>query len=57
LEVDYTDNGNMYVPPNTCGFPLNKIILDANPSIFIRNTDISSALYKKFDVREINPLP
>ena len=57
LEVDYTDNGNMYVPPNTCGTPLNKIILDANPSIFIRNTDISSAMYKKFDAREINPLP
>ncbi len=55
LEVDYTDNGNMYVPPNTCNEPLNKIILDANPSVFIRNTDINSALYKDFDIREIAP--
>lgn len=51
------DHGNWPVPPNLCGIPLTKIILEANPSVFIRNTDISSAQYKKFSIREIEPLP
>jgi len=59
LMVNYTDEG-LWVDPSTPKCPttgLNKIILEANPSIFIRNTDISSAQYKYFSAREIDPLP
>ncbi len=59
LMVEYTDKGD-WRAPETVGCAtsdLNKIILEANPSIFIRNTDISSAEYKYFSAREIEPLP
>ena len=57
LVAEWTDDGNWAVPPNPCNIPMTKIILEDNPSVFIRNTNISSALYKKFSIREINPLP
>jgi len=57
LVAEWNDDGTWTVPENSCGIPVNEIILDAHPSIFIRNTEISSALYKKFSVREIDPLP
>src|SRR3989475_2091443 len=57
--LNYTDTGDM-TDPITPGCPTNDlshIILEAGPSIFIRNTDISAAQYKEFSVREIDPLP
>lgn len=59
LMVSYTDTGNWFVSetPGCATTELNKIIFEANPSIFIRNTDISSAQYKYFSVREIDSLP
>jgi hypothetical protein len=57
LVTEWKDDGNWSVPPNPCNIPVTKIILEDNPSVFIRNTDISSAQYKYFSVREIAPLP
>lgn len=57
LVAQAKDDGNWNVPPNPCNIPVNKIILDGNPSVFIRNTNINSALYKEFSIREIAPLP
>jgi hypothetical protein len=57
LVAEWEDDGIWFVPPNLCGIPVNKIILEDNPSVFIRNTDVTSALYKKFSIREIDPLP
>lgn len=57
LVAQAEDDGNWTVPDNPCGIPVNKIILDGNPSVFIRNTNINSALYKEFSIREISPLP
>ena len=59
LILNYTDTGDM-TDPTTPGCPTNDlshIILEAGPSIFIRNTDISAAQYKEFSAREIDPLP
>ncbi len=57
LVTEWKDDGNWAVPPNPCGIPVTKVILEDNPSVFIRNTDITSVLYKKFNIREIDPLP
>jgi len=57
LVAQAKDEGNWTIPNNPCGIPVDKIILDGNPSIFIRNTNINSALYKEFSIREIFPLP
>ena len=59
LVLAYTDDGNWPAPATLdChDTKLNRIILDQNPSVFIRNTDISSAQYKYFSIREIASLP
>ena len=57
LVTSWNDDGTWSVPPNSCNIPLNKIILEDNPSVFIRNTNINSAEYKYFSAREISPLP
>ena len=59
LMLSYTDKGNMTViPTGTCPTTdLSHIILEANPSIFIRNTYINATQYKEFSAREIDPLP
>jgi hypothetical protein len=54
LAANYTDDGNWKIPPEPCGIPRNKILLESNPATFIRNTNINSALYKKWSIREIN---
>jgi hypothetical protein len=56
LVTEWKDDGTWPVPPNPCNIPVNKIILEDNPSVLVRNTDISSAQYKYFSVREISPL-
>ena len=59
LVLSYTDDGNWPAQATLDCYDtkLSRIILDPNPSVFIRNTDISSAQYKYFSIREIAPLP
>lgn len=55
LVLNQTDDGEWFVPPtNECSnSELNKTISEAGPSIFVRNTDVNSSLYKNFSIREI----
>ena len=58
LMINYTDTGNWY-DSITTGCPttdLNHIITEPEFSTFIRNTGVSSVLYKNWSIREISPL-
>jgi len=58
--AEYVDMGDWQLRDGSdmqalCGFSSTKILLDPGTSVFIRNTAIEEADYKKFSVREIEP--